>query len=146
MAVTWFIRICFMILGAAVVIAAIYWIRNFLSKEKTSRAIVKQRVKKVFPLSYGAMRKDRADCSITFVLLDDEEKKDGEKETEGEEEEEQKELTFDVKEKMYDRLPTGTVGVLTWKGDWLKSFRIQHLPKDYKKKKEERDFISDYDL
>ncbi len=105
---SWIFRIFFGIIGLCIIIAALYGLRNLLAREQSCKAVVKQRSKKVFPVSYGGKRRDRSECKVTFLLADS-----------------QKELTFDVKEKLYDQLPRGTVGTLTWKGSWLKDFRTE---------------------
>lgn len=108
----WLFRIFFAFVLLCAILAAGYLLRNLLSKEHKSKALVKQRSKKVFPVTMGSIRRDKSECKITFFIP-----------------ELKKELVFDVSETLYDRLPTGTVGTLTWRGSWLRNFSPESYPK-----------------
>lgn len=110
---SWFLRIFFAIIGLCIVIAAIDWLRNHLSRKHTAEVVVKQRKKSTFPVSIVVYQKKNDDCELTFNIL-----------------KENRDITLPVNEKIFASLPTGTKGILTWQGERFCEFQIEQYP-DY---------------
>lgn len=114
MAVAWLFRVFFLVIGICIVIAAIKWLKDFLTPEKNCKAILIVKARQEFPYSLASVRKNKEEYLLTFQLLS--------------EEEGEKERTFEVRQKLYEALEKGTVGILTWRGDWLRSFQVLAAP------------------
>ena len=114
MAVAWLFRVFFLVIGICIVIAAVKWLKDFLTPEKNCKAILIVKARQEFPYSLASVRKNKEEYLLTFQLLS--------------EEEGEKERTFEVRQKLYEALEKGTVGILTWRGDWLRSFQVLAAP------------------
>ena len=114
MAVAWLFRIFFLVIGISIVIAAGKWLKDFLTPEKNCKAVLTGKARREFPYSLASVRKNKEEYLLTFQLLS--------------EEEEEKERTFEVRQKLYEALENGSVGILTWRGDWLRSFQVLAAP------------------
>ena len=134
MVIAWLFRGFFLIIGICIVIAAGKWLKDFLTPEKTCRAVLTVKARQEFPYSLASARKNKEEYLLTFRLLS--------------EEEEGKERTFEVRQKLYESLDRGTVGILTWRGDWLRSFQVLTVPEkpaDAQQTEEEQNEIQQMD-
>ena len=103
----WLFRGFFCLLAVCILIALAGWIRNLCAAERTCKAVVRERSKRVFPMMTGFSRKDRVECRLTFFLP-----------------EENRSLTFEVSEELYEQCPVGTGGTLTYRGTGLRAFQL----------------------
>lgn len=102
----WLFRIFFGLILVCGLIALAGWVKNLLAVERSCKAVVQNRSKRVFPVTIGSIRKDRTEYQLTFFIP-----------------EENRTRTFEVSAGLYDQCPVGTGGVLTYRGARLRTFQ-----------------------
>ena len=112
----WLFRCFFIMIGVCIVIEVVKKIKDATAKEHTGEAELTQKGKRNFPFSVGPVRKNQTEYLLTFLVKEKGDEKG-------------KEVTFEVKKKLYDQLPKGTTGELTWRGNWLKTFQAKTYPR-----------------